>query len=366
MAVLMTSDDDNVLYVGMDIAGWSASKTKEAIAVAVLEPADSVANPAYVKLLDVSEFSMKKTVKRLANQEVTCPKWHDLLIDQPGFARGIGYLQSQMGSVDDARAVLAIDAPFRLPAALYDLPELLTLCTTLPALGHDKPEGHLSHRETEEFVKELFGKGPLSSVTSYLTSQAMKAGVFVSLVKKRMRDHVWIWPFAYPCLYPFGAVRSGPPNHFLKNFVTLVEAYPASFLSALGIPCEGYKGKKTHMQAATRGAIVGFLRSHGVPLFESAGLSKPSRTLRFAADSLTQHFLIKAVKDENGNTLDAILCALTAIAADKIRWGRNYCCVTENHIWDNRIRREGWICIPRTHSANCAQPPTITINHKEK
>jgi hypothetical protein len=340
---------EHVLYIGMDIAGWAADERKECVAVAVVDIDKKIS------LLAVERFEFRKSIERLMTpKEIEhAISWRDLMLNIAPVAHGIGRLAA--ASDQDPRAVVAIDAPFGLTEAVYNLPALADFFSSQPSVSGD-PKNDFIHRQTECYCRRFTNGYGLSTISSSITAQATKAQCFLSLAKHYCWPKMWIWPFPCTSLYPFG-IKGGNETADINfsGMVTFVEAYPAAFLGSMGLPYTGYKGKKQNQESkqTRRSLIVGYLRAKGVTVFsDPCNSGSGGKKFQFSDDQTTQRLLTECSTDENGDKLDAVLCVLTAIVSDVIRWKDNFCAIDEDEIATERVRREGWICIPRTQNAN--------------
>ena len=168
----------------------------------------------------------------------------------------------------------------------------------------------LTYRLTDLVTREIVGRYPLSVSANLLGVVAMRA----ALLQQRWADEVW----------------GGEPAPRDGRGV-LSETYPAAALAAWSIECRGYKARNRPVEArAVRGDIIGQL----------------SRSTRSWLDcSAVEHEAVA-----NDHVLDAIVCALIALAA---RTGR-----TIGPVGAQRevAQREGWIHVP-TGALDTLRPP---------
>ena len=131
----------------------------------------------------------------------------------------------------------------------------------------------MTHRRTDVVTRDIVGRYPLSVSADLLGVVAMRA----ALLQQRWADEVWGRRAARD--------GSGP----------LSETYPAAAFAAWGIACRGYKARGRPEEArAVRGTIV--------------------RELARSTDEWLALDTIAELAVENDHVLDALVCALVALA----------------------------------------------------
>ena len=132
----------------------------------------------------------------------------------------------------------------------------------------------LTHRDTDRVARELCGRWPLSASADRLGSVAMRC----ALLQSRLATEVWETP----------APRDGSGP--------LVEVYPAGALAMWDIESRGYKSRRDPADAVTvRERVIERIAADTASWLDA----EPVRAAGAASD----------------HVLDALLCALVAVAA---------------------------------------------------
>lgn len=210
------------------------------------------------------------------------------------------------GTLNDDRLVLAahrtdvigVDSPLGWPAAFVTA---VTAHNALQPWPGPTARATLTHRETDRSVRALGVGAPLSVSADRLGSVAMRC----ALLQRRWGDEVW--------------ARRAPRD----GSGPLVETYPAAALRAWQCDSKGYKSLRDLDEAQrVRGNVVGVIES--------------------AVCDWLDLELIRARCITSDHVLDALVCALVAIAAK----------TGATHVPSQDQRQaaliEGWIHVPST------------------
>jgi hypothetical protein len=167
----------------------------------------------------------------------------------------------------------------------------------------------LTHRETDRAVRALGAGTPLSVSADKLGSVAMRC----ALLQRRWADEVW--------------TRRAPRD----GSGPLVETYPAAALRAWHVESKGYKNRRDKDEAQrVRGKVVAAIENAVGPWLDLQ--------------------LVRARCITSDHVLDALICALVAIAAK----------AGATHVPSENQRQaaliEGWIHVPSTPLAAVAPP----------
>lgn len=183
------------------------------------------------------------------------------------------------GPADDDRIVeasrqvdsIGVDSPVGWPVEFVDAVSAHARFERWPGTTD---RSRLTHRDTDRRVRELCGRWPLSASADKLGSVAMRC----ALLQSRLAEEVW----------GTAAPRDGSGP--------LVETYPAGALAAWQIDARGYKDKRNPTDAiGVRNRVID----------------------RIATDTSSWLDLepVRAAAAASDHVLDALLCALVAMAA---------------------------------------------------